>query len=69
MDWMIKPRDEPGVKLTPSDIASDPRVKKISEWLRYPDGYTDYARFLRAMLEDVFVIDALTLYPRFTNGG
>lgn len=61
MQWTIKPRDV-GVK-------TDARSQKIAEFLRMPDREHDWDVWLRALIEDMLVIDAATIYPRKTRGG
>lgn len=60
MKWKIKPKDE---KAVPND-----RCKEIQDFLAYPDQEHDWDTWLRALLEDLFVIDAPTIYPRYTLG-
>lgn len=48
---------------------NDPRVTEIEDFLRRPDKRTMWQPWLRALLEDLLVIDAATIYPRMTKGG
>lgn len=41
-----------------------PKARKIEQFLRRPDGYNTFRQWQRSLLEDHFVIDAVTLYPR-----
>ena len=61
MKWNVKPRD-------PKQQA-DSRCDKINQFLRSPDREHDWDTWLRALLEDMLVIDAATIYPRRTRGG
>ena len=61
MRWNVKPRD-PKKK-------SDARCDKINAFLRRPDGEHDWDSWIRALMEDMLVIDAATIYPRKTRGG
>lgn len=61
MKWNVKPRD-PKKK-------SDARCDKINAFLRRPDRDHDWDTWVRAMIEDMLVIDATTIYPRKTRGG
>lgn len=61
MQWSVKPRD-------PSK-ESDARCDAIKQFLRRPDREHDWDTWLRALLEDMLVIDAATIYPRKTRGG
>ena len=46
---------------------NDPRIKKLNEMFRYPDGEHDFETWIRAALEDVFVVDALSIAPRWSD--
>lgn len=61
LPWIIGPRDD--------DASEDDRSKKITEFFRSPDKEHDWEEWLRMLLEDLFVLDAPTVYPRLTNGG
>jgi SPP1 gp7 family putative phage head morphogenesis protein len=61
MEWEFKPRD-------PS-VESDERCKQLNNFFRFPDQEHTWDEWLRMILEDLFVIDAPTLYPRMTYGG
>lgn len=58
-------------KIAPIDpkAAPTPQCEEITTFLRSPDKEHTWDDWLRMVLEDLFVIDAPTLYPRFTNGG
>jgi hypothetical protein len=58
MDWQIRPR--PDSKASPED----PRIAKIQAFFLSPDKRTDWTGWLRAMLEDLFVLDAVAIYKR-----
>lgn len=47
----------------------DARVQRIIDFLQRPDREHDWDVWLRALLEDMLVIDAATIYPRKTRGG
>lgn len=57
LEWQIVPRD-------PKGNAEDPRIKEIEQFFRRPDRKNDWPTWLRALLEDMFVIDAMTIYKR-----
>lgn len=59
--WTIKPRD-PKAK-------ADARCKELEEFLLFPDQEHTWEEWLRALIEDMLVIDAATIYPRRTRGG
>jgi hypothetical protein len=64
LGWTIKPRDE-------EDVAAnaDQRIKQLTEFWSFPDGLTPFATWLRALIEQVLVIDAPALEPRLNRGG
>lgn len=61
MQWAIRPRDE--------KKPEDARCFAIEAALRKPDGEHNWSQWLRALVEDMLVIDAATVYPRRTLGG
>lgn len=58
--FSVKPRD--GGK-------ANRKCKQIQDFLRFPNGEHDFATWARAVIEDMLVIDAVTIYPWKTNGG
>jgi hypothetical protein len=68
--WRIRPRD---AKSKRRSAAIDPdmiaRIAGIEAFLQKPDGITRWKTWLRALLEDMFVIDAATLYCQRTRSG
>lgn len=61
LPWSILPR-APGAK-------PDKGCEKIAEFLRMPDREHGWDDWLRMLLEDLFVLDAPTVYLRRTLGG
>lgn len=61
LKWKIKPKDE---KKQPDD-----RCKQLTDFFAMPDKEHTWDEWLRMLLEDLFVIDAPTLYPLKTKGG
>ena len=51
------------------DSDGDPRIKQVEDFLRMPDKRTMWQPWLRALIEDMLVIDAATVYPRMDRGG
>src|SRR5271168_4247511 len=45
------------------------RIQSTLAFLARPDRRHSFATWLRMLLEDLLVIDAATIYPRFTRGG
>jgi hypothetical protein len=68
--WRIRPRD---AKSKRRSAAIDPdmtaRIAGIEGFFQKPDGITRWKTWLRALLEDMFVIDAATLYCQRTRSG
>jgi len=60
MDWSIKPKDPKQKR--------NRKCTEIQNFLSYPDRQNDWQTWLRALLEDMLVIDAATLYPRRNRG-
>ena len=58
-------------EIVPKDAGAEPdeRCKAVQEFLALPDGEHTWDAWLRMLLEDLFVIDAPTIYPRKTKGG
>jgi len=61
-----KPEPEPQV---PEVEQEDPRIVQLREFFAYPDQEHDWETWLRALMEDLLVCDAPTLYPRETLDG
>lgn len=70
LDWNVAPRNKElrkkGAKV-PEDVAA--RVEAIKEFFLRPDRKNFWGDWLRMLLEDLFVIDAPTIYRRRTFGG
>jgi hypothetical protein len=79
--WCIRPRTPlPGLarsrgsaapRGTRNALAADTpaRIAALEKFWQKPDGVTRWKTWLRALLEDMFVIDAATLYCRRTRAG
>ncbi|HLI13485.1 MAG TPA: phage portal protein [Alphaproteobacteria bacterium] len=64
LDWAIRPRSAPlGGNGDSAAIAA------VTAFFERPDRSHDWAQWLRALLEDLFVIDAPTLYKRRDRAG
>ena len=67
-EWGIIPIDEE-TKGKP-DQAVEAETKAVKEFLLNPSTeHGDFATWIRVILEDLFVIDAICIYPRFTADG
>lgn len=56
------------VPIDKADKSQEANREKVKKFLRKPDNRNRWKRWLRALLEDVFVIDAPTIEPRRTRG-
>jgi hypothetical protein len=68
--WTVKPRDpvlRRNASKRPAEMQS--RIDAVVALLRRPDGVTGWKSWVRGLLEDMFVIDAATLYCVRTRGG
>jgi SPP1 gp7 family putative phage head morphogenesis protein len=65
LEWAIKPKEKAGHKRG----AVDQSILDIQAKLEYPDGIHDWAQWLRILLEQLFVLDAVSIYRRRTLGG
>jgi len=61
LDWKLDYRD--------AGKAEDDKLRKLNALFQFPDGRRPYVTWARALLEEVFVTDALCIYPQFTNDG
>ena len=66
LSWTVQPRLRFGAGAA---RASDPRVPAIEAFLHRPDGRTTWSTWLRQLLEELLVTDAVALYRRRTAGG
>jgi len=60
-EWDVVARD--GATVADADL------DKVTAFFRSPDKEHSWSTWLRMLLEDLFVIDAVTVYPRTTAGG
>lgn len=66
-EWSVKPR-ETGPGQRPA-AGGDSAIPAIEAFFRYPDKTHDWAQWLRALLDQVFVLDALSIYRRRDRAG
>jgi hypothetical protein len=68
--WRIRPRD-PKLKRKSASVDADfrARIAMVEQFFQRPDGTTRWKTWLRSLLEDMFVIDAATLYCQRTRNG
>lgn len=58
-----------GFKYKDKDKENDKKIEELEAFFAFPDKEHDHGTWLRAILEDLFVLDAPTLYPRMNLGG
>lgn len=61
--WVVRNRDPQKRK------QKDGRIDAIMKFMARPDQEHDFDVWLRMLLEEMIVLDALTIYPRKTRGG
>lgn len=61
LDWKLAYKDK--------EKDRDGRISKLEALFNRPDRRVPYITWMRSLLEELFVTDALTIYPVFTNGG
>lgn len=60
LEWEIVAKD---VKKRPKPGApTDPRIDELTKFFKRPDGRQRWGIWIRALLEDMFVVDAMTIY-------
>jgi hypothetical protein len=64
-DWSIVPTDE-DLKVKPDDETMA-TCDKIAEFFRHPATEMDWNAWLRAILEDCFVLDGICIWPTYTG--
>lgn len=71
LGWNVRVKAEPGEDARRVKATDDQknRIKMITEFLQSPDKEMSFEQWVRAFLEDHFVIDAPTIYRRPTRGG
>ena len=68
--WRIRPRAAKSARRSGArDAELAARIAAIESFFQKPDGVTRWKTWLRAVLEDMFVIDAATLYCQRTRSG
>lgn len=70
MEWSIQPRGfNPATENGEPAEADLAACEEIEEFLRFPDQEHTWDQWLRTLLDDLFVIDAPTIYPRMNLAG
>jgi hypothetical protein len=63
LNWTVRPR------LTGAAAGAAARCAAVRDFLRLPDRRHDFSTWLRILIEDMLVIDAACLYPRYARSG
>lgn len=61
--WSVQPKD----RHTRKNV--DSQIKTVTDFFKKPDGYHTFSEWLGILLEDLFVIDAPTLYKQRNRAG
>lgn len=71
LNFVIRPKEAPGTPKGKRAKASQhqDRIEFITQFLRKPDRRLDWAQWLREVLEQNYVYDAVSIYRRRTRGG
>lgn len=64
VDWQIKPRKEQD-----SHKAEDPQIAEITDFFRFPDKEHDWVQWISAVLDQLMVIDAVSIYAAPNRAG
>lgn len=63
-EWQIVPKDEN----EDADKYAD-QIAEVTDFLKSPDQEHTWAEWMRMLIEDLLVIDAVCIYPRMNKGG
>lgn len=69
MEWEIIPAETGSVEIGRETYSRTVETKSVAEFFEKPNGVDEWDSWLKMVLEDLLVIDALTLYPEFDNSG
>jgi SPP1 gp7 family putative phage head morphogenesis protein len=64
IEWRIKPRT-----VTNPDAAQDPFIQTLTDFFHEPDKEHDWGQWISALLDQLMVLDATSIYVRPTRGG
>jgi SPP1 gp7 family putative phage head morphogenesis protein len=70
LSWTIRVKDDEKKPIPAFGATTkvDPRIKEVTSFLRKPDTVHSFSEWLRMVLEDMFVLDATSLYVQRTRG-
>ncbi len=63
LDWTVRPRNP---HASPELVKA---AQHVQEFLQYPDSEHSFSQWMRQILEDMFVIDAVAIYKRRNRAG
>lgn len=69
LSWDVVPAFGTTAKKKEMMRKAEPKVAKLREFMKKPDKRWRYQRWMRACIEDVAVVDALSIHKRRTLGG
>ena len=69
MKWRLKERQNGGPKKFKPSPGVEDDMKRVKDFLQYPDQEHNFDQWARMINEDMLVIDAVSIYPRKTKGG
>lgn len=69
LTWAIRHKDKGDAKKVGEKPAKDDRIDALTAFFQSPDHDHTWSEWLRLLLEDLFVLDAPTLYVQRTVGG
>ena len=64
VEWRIKPRT-----VKDPEAADDPFIQTLTDFFHEPDRQHDWAQWISGVLDQLMVIDAVSIYVRPTRGG
>lgn len=64
VEWRIKPRT-----IVDPDATDDPFIATLTQFFHEPDQEHDWAQWISALLDQLMVLDAVSVYVRPTRGG
>ena len=65
MEWEIVPTEKKTVTVGQADYSAIPETESVIRFFEKPDGTNEWDSWLKMLLEDLLVIDAVTLYPEY----
>lgn len=69
MEWEIVPNDIPSVSVEGVAYERTVETDTVKQFFEKPDGVNEWDSWLKMLLEDLLVIDAVTIYPDMQFGG